>query len=442
MKYLPQIIALLLFSASFTFADVLGGVVSVAGEPIAIAVNEQTNRIYVACRSANTVTVIDGNTYGTSLVPVGTEPIAVAVNPVTNKVYVANYAASTVTVIDGATNATQTLLVGSQPTDIAVNTQTDRIYVTNNGDNANSVSVINGITNAVTTVSTMAWPISIAINEVTNKIYIGHDSGSFNSQVTLIDGATNTSTPIPIEGGRSYGIAVNPITNKVYATSASTFSVYVITEPSHTVQTVIADTSPRDIAVDPVRNKIYAINNNADTMTVIDGATNSTINVPTHDSPWSVAVNPNTGRVYVGRCGSPCLGESSTIGVYLGPLSIAALVGQAGSQRIAVNKVTNRIFVTNSLASSVSVVNADDASITGRVLTPTGLGLRNTTVVLTGPYGIRQVATTSSFGVFTFTGIITRLNYTVSVQSKRYRFAPQTRLVNESITNLDMIGLE
>ena len=37
------------------------------------------------------------------------EPVSVAVNPVTNKIYVANYASNNVTVIDGATNATATV---------------------------------------------------------------------------------------------------------------------------------------------------------------------------------------------------------------------------------------------------------------------------------------------------------------------------------------------
>ncbi len=43
-----------------------------------------------------------------SLVATGSQPFAVAVNPVTNKIYVANRGQNTVTVIDGATNTTQT----------------------------------------------------------------------------------------------------------------------------------------------------------------------------------------------------------------------------------------------------------------------------------------------------------------------------------------------
>jgi YVTN family beta-propeller protein len=77
------------------------------------------------------VTVIDGATNTTTTVAAGTEPIAVAVNPVTNKIYVANYRSDNVTVIDGATNLTTTLTAGTQPYAVAVNPVTSRIYVAN-----------------------------------------------------------------------------------------------------------------------------------------------------------------------------------------------------------------------------------------------------------------------------------------------------------------------
>jgi YVTN family beta-propeller protein len=75
-------------------------------QPIAVAVNPSTNRIYVANSEPNgIVTVIDGATDTISAVQVGMNPDGIAVNPVTNKIYVANADSDSVTVIDGATNA-------------------------------------------------------------------------------------------------------------------------------------------------------------------------------------------------------------------------------------------------------------------------------------------------------------------------------------------------
>lgn len=82
------------------------------------------------------------------------------------------------------------------------------------------------------------------------------------------------------------------------------------------------------------------------------------------------------------------------------------------------------------------------ASISGRVSTPAGLGLRNALVFLTDAQGVRRTATTSSFGIYSFADVATGGSYTLSVSSKRYRFSPRTLAVTGSLTDIDFIGLE
>lgn len=81
-------------------------------------------------------------------------------------------------------------------------------------------------------------------------------------------------------------------------------------------------------------------------------------------------------------------------------------------------------------------------SISGRVTTPTGLGLRNAAVTLTDAQGVRRVTTTSSFGLYSFGDVAPGANYQISVSSKRYRFTPMILNVTSAITNLDLLGLE
>ena len=83
-----------------------------------------------------------------------------------------------------------------------------------------------------------------------------------------------------------------------------------------------------------------------------------------------------------------------------------------------------------------------NVSISGKVTTPTGLGLRNAVVTLTDPQGVRQTATTSSFGVYNFGGVRSGETYLLSVSSKRYRFASRSLSVNDSLTGIDFVGLE
>ncbi|MEQ1605927.1 MAG: carboxypeptidase-like regulatory domain-containing protein [Pyrinomonadaceae bacterium] len=81
-------------------------------------------------------------------------------------------------------------------------------------------------------------------------------------------------------------------------------------------------------------------------------------------------------------------------------------------------------------------------TIGGRVTTPTGLGLRNATVVLTDSLGVRQTATTSSFGIYSFANVTTGQSYFIGVSSKRYRFTTQNINVTAALSNVDFVGLE
>lgn len=80
--------------------------------------------------------------------------------------------------------------------------------------------------------------------------------------------------------------------------------------------------------------------------------------------------------------------------------------------------------------------------ITGRVTTPANLSLRNAIVSLTDSLGVRRTATTSSFGVYTFTGVRSGESYTIGVSSKRYRFTPINVMVNGNLANVNFTGLE
>ncbi len=82
-------------------------------------------------------------------------------------------------------------------------------------------------------------------------------------------------------------------------------------------------------------------------------------------------------------------------------------------------------------------------TMTGRVLSPEGMVVRNTAVVMSNSNNLKRTATTSSFGIFTFEGVRVNETYTLSVSSKRYRFAPQFVNVGSSnVTTADFVGLQ
>lgn len=81
-------------------------------------------------------------------------------------------------------------------------------------------------------------------------------------------------------------------------------------------------------------------------------------------------------------------------------------------------------------------------TLSGRITTPSGQNLRNVAVSLITAQGVRRVATTSSFGVYTFSDVSSGQNYTITVASKRFRFSVRTITISSSMSNLDFVGLE
>jgi YVTN family beta-propeller protein len=196
-----------------------------------------------------------------------------------------------------------------------VNPVTNEIYVDN--QNSNNVTVIDGATNTTTTVGAGTTPSSVAVNPATNKIYVAN-TGSSN--VTVMDEATNTTTTVGA-GTTPSSVALNPMTNKIYVANQNSNNVTVIDGATNATQTVPVGSGPNSVAVNPITNKIYVSNENSNNLTVVDGATNTTTTVGAGTTPSSVAVNPMTNAIYVANAGSSSVTVLAEQGVQTIPLT-------------------------------------------------------------------------------------------------------------------------
>jgi YVTN family beta-propeller protein len=367
--------------ALLAFAAIIGQAAQVraAASPLVtgfsagvIAVNPVTNKVYVGDVAlsadplepggqyplSSPITVIDGST-GTATTL--SKPISIwtdiKVNPVTNKIYVAD---GSLRVIDGSTNAV-TSISQAHGTLIAVNQVTNKIYTESaqgSVPSEGSVMVIDGGTDSViATIPIAGEPIGIAVNTVANKVYVGNVG---NNAVTIIDGATNSTTTVDI-GSNSQAIAVNPVTNKVYVAGTG---VTVIDGVTNVASRITAYAGQTAIAVNPLTNKIYAIDTNFDNLMVIDGTTNSVSNVAIGTYPSGLAVNIVTNQVFVSYQ------ENSRIAVVDGTtIAVAENISTGGDAsgaipgyaEIALNPVTNTIYIP--LATGVNVIGGNDGRI-------------------------------------------------------------------------------
>jgi YVTN family beta-propeller protein len=322
--------------------------VSVGQTPSGIAVNSITNRIYVANSGTNDVTVIDGANDTTSTVSAGTGPLAIAVNPVTNRIYVAN--TDSYTVIDGQSNISATYPVGTAIISIAINPLTDRIYLGAQTTPAN-VLVFDGATNSqLATVPVPAQALSLAVNTTANQIY--PNSPMNGVPFVILDGASNTvSRPAIAPGAQS--IAVNPLQNKVIL-GAPTAGIY---DPVQgTSFTVISSANIRGYtaaAVNTVTTQAYLVSERTNTVGVLDGTNGyaMTTSIPVGMNPVALAVDPVRNKVYVvGK-------DDNSLTVIDGASNTPApLVTGARPDSVAVNPLTNKIYVANLSDSTVTVV--------------------------------------------------------------------------------------
>ncbi len=85
---------------------------------------------------------------------------------------------------------------------------------------------------------------------------------------------------------------------------------------------------------------------------------------------------------------------------------------------------------------------AESMNVTGQVLTPSGLGLRNAVVTLIDDTGARISTATSSLGYYSFQQIPMGENVTLVVSSRRYRFDPRNVVTAATLGAVNFVGME
>ena len=81
-------------------------------------------------------------------------------------------------------------------------------------------------------------------------------------------------------------------------------------------------------------------------------------------------------------------------------------------------------------------------TVSGRVLSADGAGLRNASVTITDQAGNRRTVTTSSLGYYTIEDVNPGETYVIGASSRRYRFNSRVLQISDSLTEVDFIGME
>jgi hypothetical protein len=108
-------------------------------------------------------------------------------------------------------------------------------------------------------------------------------------------------------------------------------------------------------------------------------------------------------------------------------------------ERIMFNEGSPR-SIANDGSVEISAANANQAEISGRLLTAMGQGISNASVTLTDSIGRSRSAVSNGFGFYRFSGLQPGQTYTIAVASRRWTFAPLTVSVTGQMQTVDMIA--
>ena len=420
----------------------------------------------------------------------------IAVNPLSNTIYVSDYATTNVYAIDGGTNTVTSAVYtnglyttadigpaqdvpGTAPTVVLANSATNRWMFTGEkgGAEFSGTAFVEPLTPRALQ-SGAAWdPVTdnmyaadglafmatnnakflyygggacnaVAVHQATSRVY-----ASCGGSIVVFDGIVLSKAsvkvptpPLAITPGGGYGIAVNPNTNRIYTTGATTLQVldastYQVLAsipglPDQSKDFLVAGYMalplPRPIAVNTLTNTIFVVNSAGSTISVFDGNTNTltaTITIPVPDGaivtqPFPV---PPTGLLYEIKPGNTIWDTSAGLLTTLG-----------GAIAAGVNETTNTLYVAN-VNGTVSVFALDPPtapaafSVNGVIRDVAGAPVAGVSVKAG-----TATAVTDATGLFVLTGLPMG-TYAVTPVSASFAFSPASQSV--SVNNQNISGL-
>lgn len=239
----------------------LVAVVPVGLDPFGVAVDNQTNTVFVANTGSNNVTAINASSAKPiASIPVGIGPTGLAFDPIGGDVFVADGGSGTVSVIASANlSVTATLMVGTDPIGVAVDPVDGSVFVANNG--SDNVSVLSATRSAVVrSVPVGSGPFGAAWDNASDEVYVTND-GSAN--VTVINASSDREVDaipllVPGQNVSLEGIAYEGSEHEMWIAAGQPYTVVVNTTDDAVLGWISND--PSGAAWDPAVNQVCLTN--------------------------------------------------------------------------------------------------------------------------------------------------------------------------------------
>ena len=386
--------------------------------PVGVAVTPDGKKLYVTSSDGTTgagaVNVINTTTNTiASTVNVGNIPIGISVTPDGTQVYVENSASNNVSVIDTATTSiittvnvgktpqalgqfigkTAPTITWNQPANITSGTALSSAQLDASasvpGTFVYTPSLGTILNLGTQTLNTTFTPNDTAnYTTVSKNISINVTSGPLayiptQSNVSIIDTATNTVMGIVNVNAPGPGVAISPDGKKVYvvteASSPIPGNVSVVDTTTNTVTAKVSvGLEPYGLAVTPNGKNVYVTNLGSNNVSVINTTTNNvtaTVNLSFVNSgypnPFGVAITPDGTKAYITNSGCTYSGYGAVCVINTAINQVMATVnGLNQPWGVAVTPDGANVYVASSVDGTVSVINTTNNTIAATVTLP------------------------------------------------------------------------
>ena len=204
-----------------------------------------------------------------------------------------------------ATSSTINPAPSSNPADGLIAADGSKLFVSMSGTNELVVYDLIAPANPPTVIPVGSGPEEIALTPDGSKVLVTYPG---TNAVSIVDwqSSTNTTVPLGVAGGRTYGVAVNACTGEAYVTySDGTNGVVYIVDPDTQAVTGQVDGdfyNPQEVVFSPSGDRGYVADGSSSLISVIDTADGKVIDTyPTFSQGTNVlGITADGGKLYAG----------------------------------------------------------------------------------------------------------------------------------------------
>lgn len=233
----------------------------------ALAANSDRNRVYAANGSTNSILVVE-NDRVIGQVPTGNNPVDLAIDPVTQRVYAAASADGTLTVIDESTLqvVTQKFITSTLST-VAVDSYNQKLFAGSYLLDPASLEPQATFYAKGLTLNSRTIPQFERVNPALSKVYAlaGNGVPGSNSRLTLYrflyDSWDDPKLLGSTNGGNTTALAIDPTTNNLFSTNthplAFNYGLDVFDAQDQLAQSLVLNSHTADMVVNPGTHHLF-----------------------------------------------------------------------------------------------------------------------------------------------------------------------------------------